>query len=335
MDLTSDWKSSEKAVTKVSNRHRRRELDEEAVFKRSPSPESKFEAKTKEEQKAEPSVAVEDLSELMRNLTILTTQFVETNGQPQAVAAPEAKGQSLNTSWPCMWCDSTAHTKRECTELDEAVKKGLVKFVGEVGMKKIAFPDNEEPIPFNHNKGGMKALAERRAGKRPAEASTSQAEANVFYSEVEPKFGSIAYKKQLADRIREKSGWDAPVLFSSITMEVGAAWDANVDDKRKSGKAEGETRRKEKRRKDEMGASTPAPPPPPASVPESEMKEIEKPVRKSLGWILRRDVDQSVFPEVMAQKFWNQPVQGFTVADMACTPPMSAPALPNSSVESL
>ncbi|CAM6101892.1 unnamed protein product [Calypogeia fissa] len=215
-----------------------------------------------------------------------------------------------------MWCDNTAHTKRECAELDEAVKKGLVKFVGEVGMKKIAFPDNEEPILFNNNKGGMKALAERRAGKRPAEASTSQAEANMFHLEVEPEFGSMEYKKQLADRIREKSGWDAPVLLSSITVEVGAAWDANVEDKRKSGEAEGETRRKEKRRKDEMETSTPAPAPPPASVPESEMEETKKPVRKSPGWILERDVDQVVFPEVMAEKFWNQPVEGFTNGDL-------------------
>ncbi|CAM6105452.1 unnamed protein product [Calypogeia fissa] len=307
MDLTSDWGSLEKAVTKVSNQHRRRELDKEAVFERLPSPESKSEPKTKEERKAEPSVAVEDLFELMRNLTLLTTQFVETKGQPQAVAAPKAKGRSSNTSWPCMWCDSTAHTKRECTELDEAVKKGLVKFVGEVGMKKIAFPDNDEPIPFNNNIGGMKALAERRAGKRPAaEASTSQAEANDL--EVEPEFGSLAYKRQLVDKIWEKSGWDALMLLSSITVEVGVAWDANVDDKRKSGEAKWEMRRKEKRRKEELGTSTPAPVPPPASVPESEMEETEKPVRKSLGWILERDVDQSVFPEVMAEKFWNQPV---------------------------
>ncbi|CAM6126626.1 unnamed protein product [Calypogeia fissa] len=75
-------------------------------------------------------------------------------------------------------------------------------------------------------------------------------------------------------------------------------------------------RRKEKRRKDEMGTSTPAPAPPPASVPESKMEETEKPVRKSLGWILGRDVDQLVFPEVMAEKFWNQLVQGFTNGDL-------------------
>ncbi|CAM6090630.1 unnamed protein product [Calypogeia fissa] len=93
MDLTRNWSLLEKAVTKVNNHHKRQELDKEAVFERSPSPESKSESKTKEKWKAEPSVAMEDLSKLMRNLTILTTQFVETKGQSQAVVALEAKGQ--------------------------------------------------------------------------------------------------------------------------------------------------------------------------------------------------------------------------------------------------
>ncbi|CAM6092803.1 unnamed protein product [Calypogeia fissa] len=101
-----------------------------------------------------------------------------------------------------MWCDNTEHSKQKCTEVDKAVKKGLVKFVREVGMKKIAFPDNDEQIPFNNNKGGMKALAERRVGKRSVEASTSHAEANVYNLEVDaPEAGSMTFKKQLADKV--------------------------------------------------------------------------------------------------------------------------------------
>ncbi|CAM6121402.1 unnamed protein product [Calypogeia fissa] len=101
-----------------------------------------------------------------------------------------------------MWCDSTVHNRRECPELDEAVKKGLVKFVGKVGMKKIAYPNNKEPIPFNNNKGGMKALAERRAGKRSVEASTSYEEVNVYNLEAEePEVGLVTFKKQLADKV--------------------------------------------------------------------------------------------------------------------------------------
>ncbi|CAM6083453.1 unnamed protein product [Calypogeia fissa] len=131
-----------------------------------------------------------------------------------------------------MWCDSTDHNKRECPELDEAVKKGLVKFVREVGMKKIAYPDYEEPIPFNNNKDGMKALAERRARKRSVEASTSHLEANVYHLEAdEPEVGSMAFKRQLADKVHEKTGLNILVLISSIIVEVSTAWEANVDDK--------------------------------------------------------------------------------------------------------
>ncbi|CAM6097342.1 unnamed protein product [Calypogeia fissa] len=142
----------------------------------------------------------------------------------QAISAPEQKTRVQSQNWPCMWCDITTHTKRECSKLDEAVKKGLVKFVGEVGMKKIVFPDNDDPIPFNNNKGGMNALAERRAGKRSAdEASSSFADANVFHFEADPVESLLVFKKQLVDKVREKTGWDVPVLISSITMEVGVA----------------------------------------------------------------------------------------------------------------
>ncbi|CAM6102820.1 unnamed protein product [Calypogeia fissa] len=133
-----------------------------------------------------------------------------------------------------MWCDNTDHNKRQCPELDEAVKKGLVKFVGEVGMKKISYPNNEEPIPFNKNKGGMKALAERRVGKRSVEASTSHAEANVYHLEEDkPEVGSMAFKRQLANKVCERIEWDVLVLISSIIVDVGVASEANVDDKQK------------------------------------------------------------------------------------------------------
>ncbi|CAM6082167.1 unnamed protein product [Calypogeia fissa] len=214
-----------------------------------------------------------------------------------------------------MWCDNTTHTKRECFELDEAVKKGLVKFVGEVGMKKIAFPDNEEPIPFNNNKGGMKALAARRAGKRSVDEAF--ANANIFHFEADPVEIFLVFKKQLADKVREKTGWDVPVLISSITVEVGAACEANVDDKRKRDEAaDEESRKKERRRRDEAGPSATTPVPPPAPKPMLDSEDLEKPPKKSPGWILGRDVDQVVFPEVMAEKFWNQPVQGFTNGDL-------------------
>ncbi|CAM6122707.1 unnamed protein product [Calypogeia fissa] len=86
----------------------------------------------------------------------------------------------------------------------------------------------------------MKAFAERQVGKRSAKASTSHVQVNVYHLEVdEPEVGSMVFKRQLADKVRDRTGWDVLVLISSITMEVGAAWEANVDDKRKREKLEG------------------------------------------------------------------------------------------------
>ncbi|CAM6097340.1 unnamed protein product [Calypogeia fissa] len=258
----------------------------------------------------------------MKNLSLFAAQFMDQKGQLQAISAPEQKTRVQSQNWPCMWCDITTHTKRECSELDEVVKKGLVKFVGEVGMKKIAFPDNDEPIPFNNNKGGMKALAERRASKRSADEASScfadaSADANVFHFEADPMESLLVFKKQLADKVREKTGWDVPVLISSITVEVDAAWKANVDDKRKGDEAvDEEPRKKERQRRDDAGPSAAAPVPPLAPKPVLDSEDLEKPTKNSPRWILGRDVDQVIFPEVMAKKFSNLPVQGFTNGDL-------------------
>ncbi|CAM6097345.1 unnamed protein product [Calypogeia fissa] len=208
LDLSSDWNQLEKAVMKVSNRHRRRELDKEAMFERVTPLEVK--PKVKVEPKVEASFGMDGLSDMMKNLTILTAQLVEQKSQPQAVAAPDYKGQSPTQSWP---------------------------------------------------------------------------------SE-EPELNSIEFKKRLADRVCKETGWDVLVLISSIIVEVGAAWDARVDEKQKDGETKSEPRRKDKRRRDEFGRkdearpSTPAPAPaPPPAPPDEPMKE-DKPVKKTPGWIL-------------------------------------------------
>ncbi|CAM6082481.1 unnamed protein product [Calypogeia fissa] len=78
-----------------------------------------------------------------------------------------------------MWCDSEDHTKQECQELIDVARSKLVKFVGEPDMKKIAYYDTEEPIPLNTNRGGMKALVEKRI-KEQEDASGVFAKENVY-----------------------------------------------------------------------------------------------------------------------------------------------------------
>ena len=62
---------------------------------------------------------VEELADLMKNLTILTTQVLnQTQG---------AKTTPKNHTWTCIWCDSKEHRRNDCTELAVALRNQLVK----------------------------------------------------------------------------------------------------------------------------------------------------------------------------------------------------------------
>ncbi|CAM6097831.1 unnamed protein product [Calypogeia fissa] len=69
----------EKAVVKVSNHHWRRELDKEVISDRVLPPKVKLEAK--EEKKVQAVVTIDDLSDLMKNLSLFAAQFMDQKGQ--------------------------------------------------------------------------------------------------------------------------------------------------------------------------------------------------------------------------------------------------------------
>ncbi|CAM6088503.1 unnamed protein product [Calypogeia fissa] len=127
------------------------------------------------------------MAELMKTLLMLATRALDVPRQQPATGGgrppsrPKSPGprSGLSQNWRCMWCDSEDHTKQECQKLTDATRSKLVKFIGEPGMKKIAYYDTEEPIPLNTNKGGMKALVEKRI-KEQEDASVAFAEANVY-----------------------------------------------------------------------------------------------------------------------------------------------------------
>ncbi|CAM6104224.1 unnamed protein product [Calypogeia fissa] len=152
------------------------------------------------------------MAELMKTLSMLATQALDVprqqpatgGGRPPSPPKSPEPGSSLSQNWRCMWCDSEDHTKRECQELADAVRSKLVKFVGEPGMKKIAYYDTEELIPLNTNKGGMKALVEKRI-KEQEDASAAFAEANVYSLEGQRQEEGLseAQKKRLAEEVQQ------------------------------------------------------------------------------------------------------------------------------------
>ena len=303
-DSSTNWEKIEKAVMKVSHRHRRRDLDQEAINGVSSQPKAstitKMDNTTSGGEKKEIKTTtqegkgggVEELADLMKNLTILTTQVLN-----QTQAAKTTTPTTTNRQWNCMWCDSKDHRRNDCTELSAALRNRLVKFVGEQGQKKLAYYNTEEVIPLNNNRGGMRALVEKKLAQGDSAATTIElnvAATNCFLGKVLDDAG----KKKLADHIRQQTGWNDPVLIAPITAEVGATWEARVDDKRKTPPSDA-PRGKMPRREV-------------ADSPMEEEKKEEKPIKKGPGWILGRDVEQSVEPEKIADKFWRQEARGFT-----------------------
>jgi hypothetical protein len=173
-----EWKSIEEAILWVSQRRRQRELDEEAIAKAPVRNTSMGLAREKKEVKAKEvskNGNVDELSRLMEGLKILTTKVDQLQGGSNVMKGGTSKERPYN----CIWCDSTSHARKDCVELADALRRALVKYVGEMGSKKLAFADTEELIPPNYNRGGMKVLLEKHLSKRQVDSSIAEFETNV------------------------------------------------------------------------------------------------------------------------------------------------------------
>jgi hypothetical protein len=319
------WEEIEAAIHRVGQRRRRREMDEEVIAR---APESNIEvllAKDRKENKApnagKKDKTVDELSKLMEGLKILTAKMLG-HGECSHGKASPSKGK---LPFNCMWCDSPDHTKRECEELSTALSNKWVKFVGEVGMKKIAYYDTGESVPLNNNKGGMKVLVEKHLREKGVEMRATTFEPNVFnLTRVEEQRDlGESTKKRLAEEVRRKSGWDAPVLITSITAEVGATWEAKIEDKRKGDSQPEESQAKEKQsrvesdrrssRRKEVHFEVQAPMDEDSTFSKDPSKDhTEKTGRKGPGWLLSREVEMELDPQEIAKKFWKQVVTGFS-----------------------
>jgi hypothetical protein len=82
-------------------------------------------------------------------------------------------------------------------------------------------------------------LVEQKLREKVANVSTLYEDPSVFCLQIsrqdKPSIKDIGEveKRRLAEIVRRKSGWNDPVLVNSITAQVGAAWNALIEDKRR------------------------------------------------------------------------------------------------------
>ncbi|CAM6115577.1 unnamed protein product [Calypogeia fissa] len=296
-EVLVEWSLIEKAVIRVTQRRRRRESDREATIgfpmsSTKPILETNLGGRLTREEKEErkggnDTPHIDELSKLMEGLKILTTQVMESRNL--------VGRETTKKNWPCMWCDSKDHDKRDCQDLSEALKKQWVKFSGEPGRKKIVYYDSGEAVPLNNGKGGMKALVEKRLGEEEVQMAAAAFEPWVFSLERKGNAMDEAAKERFVACIRSQTKWDVPVLITPITADVGATWDVKVEDKRKATQEEVPLGRKQSRmekgpkkvhfsQEEEMDAqSEPSSGKDEGPSIDSEKKATEKAVKKGPG----------------------------------------------------
>jgi hypothetical protein len=135
-------------------------------------------------------------------------------------------------------------------------------------------------------------------------------------------------KKRLADIVRRKSGWDDPVLVNSSNAQVGATWNAAVDDKRRledtpmedsQGREKQQrpkpisTSSKQKKKKEVRFQSDEAfnQKPSQGGISQDQAKP-KKTKKRGLGYLLACDVESTIEKDGLVEKFWQQEARGFT-----------------------
>jgi hypothetical protein len=326
------WAQAEAAIHKVTKQRKRREGEMEVeipITKIGVSITSSTEEKEAKSNTTD-GADIASLTDMISKLA-LSIQALESKGRGGPSQPAQAK------SWNCLWCDSKEHHRRDCTELTEALRLRHVKFV----EGKISFSDSGEAVPMNVNRGGMKQLVEQRMREQVARAAATYGDPTVCLIQVHKEFPSTDHlgdveKKRIADTIRKKSGWNEPVLINSITAEVGATWNASVEEKRRQEDSPmEEAQRKEKQQRAEGGprltrqvkqkqvqfqgggstTSESSEGPFEASTSQDTTTQ-KKPIKKGPGYLLAREVERTIEGEEIAENFWQQEARGFTMGDL-------------------
>ena len=105
-----------------------------------------------------PYPAADSMAELTKKFSELAL-VIEANLKGPATAPPVTN--SANPRPPmtlrCIWCDSTEHMRRSCSELTVALKNGLVRFNNEF---RLINASTGQELPTMYGRGGMKKFFE-------------------------------------------------------------------------------------------------------------------------------------------------------------------------------
>ncbi|CAM6096662.1 unnamed protein product [Calypogeia fissa] len=251
------------------------------------------------------SSSADDLGKIAEGLKILTSHVMEERKKD----VPRREGGERR-DLSCMWCDSKEHSKRDYQDLREALDGQHVKYVGELGKRRLAHFDTGEEIHVNFGRGGMKALVDRRrelgkvrvgmAGYRPFTLVSEREERERDMRE-EGLCEEIAGRRY-AEFVRRQSGWDVPVLIAKTNGGSEETWRVSAETKK--GEQEGKKIVKEVEAVDPAKPST-------STAPKNE-KEGHKGAGKRPGYVLGREIEWAVDFAEVRKKFWRQEVRGLS-----------------------
>jgi hypothetical protein len=232
--LKTDWKEVVGAVSLLAKRQRRRDKSLLCDVK----PPS-----TNRPSNASSKIDGSTMDELVKGIQELKIKMakLEEKGQP---AEGALKGSSGSKSAPtgrglplrCMWCDSFAHSRRECKEFTEALDNKIVVFK----EGKIHLKDAMEPLETNFGRGGMKALI--YGVKNEAKTYGVSIDAPEQVSLLWPSVKKFAEKGKFNEEvlvhagksIRETTGWNDPVDALSVHAYIARVQhEAIMEEKRK------------------------------------------------------------------------------------------------------
>lgn len=232
--LKTDWKEVVGAVSLLTKRQRRR--DKSVVCDVKPPSLSK---PTNAFSKVDGST-MDELIKGIQELKIKMAKLEEKShpsegalkGTLGSKSAPTGRGLPLR----CMWCDSFAHSRRDCEEFTEALDNKIVVFK----EGKIHLKDGTEPLETNFGRGGMKALV--YGGTKEAKTYGVSIDAPEQVSLLWPSAKKFAEKGKINEEvlihagksIRETTGWDDPVDALSVHAYIARVQhEAIMEEKRK------------------------------------------------------------------------------------------------------